>query len=372
MASNEDWYRVNRIHDLDSPALLIYPDRVMENIRLLKSMVDDITRLRPHMKTHKTREVTRLLLEAGIRKFKCATISEAEMLGICQAPDVLLAYQPVGPKLLRFIQLIKQFPQTRYSCLTDHRDAAGQMADVFSRAGLEVPVYLDLNSGQNRTGIAPGDRAIQLYIDCSRMKGIQPMGLHVYDGHIRDADFALRKKKCDEAFLPVEEMQFSLGNMGFADPVIVAGGSPSFSVHSKREKVECSPGTFIFWDKGYTDLCPEQHFLVAALVITRVISLPHSRIICTDLGHKAIAAENEITKRVFFPNAPQLMAISQSEEHLVLNSEMEHPHQIGDLFYGIPQHICPTVALYERGYTVENGQISGEWRILSRDRKISL
>src|ERR1700761_2512144 len=98
MAEN-NWYTIKDVEKLDTPALVIYPQRIKENIDILKGMIDDVSRLRPHVKTHKSKEATLLMLNAGITKFKCATISEAEMLGISNAPDVLLAYQPVGPKL---------------------------------------------------------------------------------------------------------------------------------------------------------------------------------------------------------------------------------------------------------------------------------
>ena len=70
------------------------------------------------------------MLDAGITKFKCATIAEAEMLGMCKAPDVLLAYQPVGPKLERFIKLIKTYPETQYSCLVDNIAAAEHISEA--------------------------------------------------------------------------------------------------------------------------------------------------------------------------------------------------------------------------------------------------
>src|SRR5215218_7702365 len=95
----EQWYHIKNVEEADSPAFIVYLDRVKENIRIIKTMIDDVTRLRPHIKTHKSKEICFLLLEAGIIKFKCATIAEAELLGITLAPDVLLAYQPVGPKL---------------------------------------------------------------------------------------------------------------------------------------------------------------------------------------------------------------------------------------------------------------------------------
>lgn len=370
--SNENWYAIDVVNELDSPALMVYPERVKANISTAIGMVDNVLRLRPHVKTSKCRETVQLMMEAGIQKFKCATIAEAEMLGMCKAPDVLLSYQPNGPKLQRFVTVIKKYPATRYSCLTDNVHAAQEMAAVFDLAGLKVPVYIDLNVGMNRTGIIPGSKVIELYTFCAELAGIEPVGLHAYDGHIRDVDFAVRSQRCDEAFSIVATLQKDLMVRGFPKPVIVMGGSPTFSVHSKRPEIECSPGTFVYWDKGYSDLCPEQQFLTAALVISRIISLPTATSICTDLGHKSVAAENEISRRVYFLNAPQLHAISQSEEHLVLEAGENHEYKTGDILYGLPFHICPTIALYERAITIEDRKVSGEWKTVARDRRIEI
>ena len=107
-----DWYTISNIAELDTPALVVYPDRVRENIRRAIDMVGDAARLRPHVKTHKSPQVTRMMLEAGILQFKCATIAEAEMLALEGAPDVLLAYQPIGPKVERLVALIQKFPKS--------------------------------------------------------------------------------------------------------------------------------------------------------------------------------------------------------------------------------------------------------------------
>ncbi|MEO6327798.1 MAG: D-TA family PLP-dependent enzyme [Ginsengibacter sp.] len=367
-----EWYHIKNISIIDSPSLVIYPDRVKENIQVLLSMIDDVKRLRPHVKTHKTKEATSLMMDACINKFKCATISEAEMLAMAGAPDVLLAYQPFEPKLQRFISLIKQYPKTRFSCLVDNPVSAKSIADAAFENEVEIPVYIDLNVGMNRTGIAPGDKAIELYKECIGMKGIKPIGLHAYDGHIRTKDIQQRIIECNNAFETVENMQKQLIKDGFVEPIIVAGGSPTFPVHAKRKDIECSPGTFIYWDRGYQNACPEQNFLPAALVISRVISLPGETKLCLDLGHKSISAENDLTNRVYFLNAPELKFISQSEEHLVVETIPDHSYKIGDVFYGLPIHICPTCALYERAFIVKNNEVCGEWEIIARDRKINI
>ena len=367
-----EWYHIKNINNVDSPALVIYPGRVTENISTLKTMIDDVRRLRPHVKTHKTKEAALLMIRAGINKFKCATIAEAEMLAMIDAPDVLLAYQPVGPKLQRFIELMKKYPATKFSCLVDNLVSAKSIAEAAIENKVDVTVYIDLNVGMNRTGIAPGDKAITLYESCANVKGIHLKGLHVYDGHIRALDIRERTIECNKAFEPVEDMRLRLAEKGLAAPVIIAGGSPTFPIHAKRKDAECSPGTFILWDKGYYDLCPEQRFAFAALVISRIVSLPGKTTLCLDLGHKSISAENELHKRVYFLNAPELKFLSQSEEHLVAEAGAGHSYKVGDVLYGLPFHICPTCSLYERASIIENNEVSGEWKIIARDRKISV
>ena len=364
---SDNWFEIKNIEELDSPALVVFPERVKHNIQLAIDMIGDVDRLRPHIKTNKSPDVAKLMLGAGITKFKCATIAEAEMLAQCNAPDVLLAYQPLGPKLKRFISLIKKYPSTNFSCLTDNITAASEQALAFVAENITVPVYFDLNVGMNRTGISPNENAIALFNHCKTLKGISVAGLHAYDGHIRDVDFEAKKQKCDQAFALVEQL-----NKKLKLPAIIMGGSPAFSVHCKRKNIECSPGTFVYWDKGYSDLCLEQNFLPAIVLVTRIISLPSSNKICTDLGHKSVAAENEITRRVFFLNAEGLKPVGQSEEHLVLETNEHHSYKVGDIFYGLPYHVCPTVALYERAFTIENGKVTGEWKTVSRDRKITV
>ena len=366
------WYWIQSVNQLDTPALVIYPDRVRQNIALLKSMIGDVSRLRPHVKTNKSREACQLMLDAGIRKFKCATIAEAELLARINAPDVLLAYQPNTAKIHRLLSLIKTYPATQFSCLVDNTVTARQLSEQAVADGLIVPMYVDLNVGMNRTGIAPGGAVLTLYTELDQLAGVRPVGLHAYDGHLRNLDMTVRTAQCDAAFWPVQLLHDTLLARGLGSPIMVMGGSPTFPIHAKRPGVECSPGTFIYWDNGYQTGLPEQPFQPAALVVGRVISLPDSTKLCIDIGHKSVAAEGELSGRISFLNAPELVPIGQSEEHLVVEAGSGHSYAVGDVLYGLPNHICPTVALYERAYTLENGAVSGEWLTIGRDRVLSV
>jgi D-serine deaminase-like pyridoxal phosphate-dependent protein len=370
--AEQEWYVIYDVDQLDTPALVVYPDRVKYNIDLVKTFIDDVARLRPHVKTHKSSDVTQLMLQAGITKFKCATIAEAEMLGMCKAPNVLLAYQPAGPKLDRFIQLIETYPDTSYSCLFDNIDTAKTIAEQAVKNHLQISVFLDLNVGMNRTGTVPDKQALELYITCLSIKGIKLIGLHAYDGHIHDADIAVREKRLNEAMKHVYCLSSAIIVKGYSEPVIIAGGSPTFPLLADVERIECSAGTFVYWDRGYQLAFEEQKFQTAALVIARVISLPDDTKICIDVGHKSVSAENELAKRIYFLNAPELVFTTQSEEHLVADAGKDHQYKVGDVLYGLPYHICPTIALYECAITIEYKQVTGSWKNIARDRKINI
>lgn len=365
------WYIIDDLVNIPSPALVVYPDRVEQNIQQLIEMAGSTERLRPHVKTAKSGEAITRMIKFGISKFKCATIAEAELLAHCEAADVLLAYQPVGPNVRRFLSLVQQFPKTVFSCLVDNIPAAQQLNKLAKENQVIVDIYIDVNVGMHRTGTLPAG-VLPLAADCQSLFQLKLKGLHCYDGHIHDVSLEERAKKCN-AYLPeIEALMARLSVLYATDFTLIVGGSPTFPIHIRRQDAECSPGTFIFWDKGYGDLLSEQAFLPAALVISRVISIIDDRKLCLDLGHKAVAAENELAKRIYFINAPQAEVVSQSEEHLVIALPPNHAYAIGDVFYGIPQHICPTVALYDNAYAIVDHQVCDTWQIEARKRKITI
>jgi len=365
-----NWFEIKNIEAIDSPALVIYKERVQQNIQSLIQM-KDVVHLRPHVKTNKISEVCKMMLNAGITKFKCATIAEAEMLGMINAPDVLLAYQPTVTKAKRLLLLAQKYPSTHFSCLIDDDENAEHISKVFSEKNITLDVYIDLNVGQNRTGIKP-ENAFQLYEDCEELNGIKIIGLHAYDGQIRDTDFQQRKINTDKAFSTVIELAEKIESSAQKKLNIIAGGSPTFPVHAQRKNIECSPGTFVFWDYGYKTQFTDEPFEYAALVFTRIISIVDEHTICTDLGHKSVGAENPIEKRIYFLNTENVQAVGQSEEHLVLKVDDSSRYKIGDVLYGVPCHICPTVALYERAIVVENNNAVNEWKVIARDRRITV
>lgn len=365
------WYVLSDASDVPSPALLVHPDRVVENIRRMVARVGDVSRLRPHVKTHKLPQVIALHLEAGIRAFKASTIAECEMVAAAGGPDVLLAYQPVGPNVARLLSLVRRFRGTRFSAVVDDAVSVRAIGQASAAAGEHVDLLLDLDCGMHRTGIAAGPGAEALYREIAAMPGVRPGGLHAYDGHLHQADAAKRAAACDAAMAPVRALGDRLVSAGLPVPRIVAGGTPTFPIHAAHSDVECSPGTCVFWDAGYAHALPDQDFLHAAVLMTRVVSRPGGSRVCLDLGHKAVASENP-HPRVVFPDLPDAVAVGHSEEHLVIETPRAADLRVGDVLYGIPWHICPTVALHDRAVVVRAGHAVEQWPIIARARALTI
>ena len=345
---------------IESPGLLVNPELVKKNIQWLLNQVDNNpARLRPHIKTHKTREVNQLLLASGITKFKAATIAEAELLALDEAPDVLLSMQPTGTTLVRFIELTKKYNKTSFACLLDDTQAAHALNTV----SFNQRVYIDLNMGMNRTGIKPEDSKPLIEL-VNQLPNLHLVGIHAYDGHIRDLDLEDRKKHVDLDFQSFYALLPHLSS----DLELVVGGTPSFLVHHSNPNYVCSPGTFVFFDTGYAKLYPANNLELAVQVIGRVISIPTNHTISIDVGHKSVAPENAIENRLQFIDHPDWKLLSQSEEHGIVEVGDSSAFQIGDVVRMYPYHICPTVALHQY-LQVGDGTV---WKVLARDRKITI
>lgn len=365
------WYKVNNINEVSSPAILVYPDRIEENIRRMIAVAGSPGRLRPHVKTHKMPEVVKLQMKHGITRFKCATIAEAEMALEAGAPDILLAMQPVGPALDRLFILKDRFRDASVGCIADNAHDIERISEMSVKTGLVTKVWLDINAGMNRTGIIPGKEASALFRKIAGSPMLVAEGLHIYDGHNHEHDPEIRRKISEDAFIPVAAMTGELEKEGFHRVSIVAGGTPTFPVHAAYKDAELSPGTILLWDWGYGESFRDMDFLHAAVLLTRVISKPAPGLLCLDLGHKAVASEMP-HPRVKFLDMDDYEFIGHNEEHLVIRTPDSEKFSTGDVLYAIPRHICPTIDRHDRATVVRNNLAEGEWEISARRRRITI
>ncbi|WP_149495563.1 D-TA family PLP-dependent enzyme [Roseiconus lacunae] len=370
------WFKIENEHEVPSPSLLIDVERVKRNLRRMLQWTGDRdpSVLRPHVKTHKLPQIVQLKRDAGIAKFKTSTIAECEMTAGAGGEDILMAYQPVGPNIDRFLDLIETFPATRFSTIVDCLKIAQQLADAAKGRRRTIDVYLDINVGMNRTGIVVGELAEQVYRFICESPQLRAMGIHAYDGHIHHHDKDTVVRMMEDAFTPVWQWRQKLEADGLSIPKVVGCGTPTSELMLRKNvdvDVEVSAGTSVLWDAGQPTFSPPMEFENAALILARVISCPTENTICIDVGHKAVAAEMQ-PPRILFEGLEDAEFVMQNEEHLVLRSNRAGDYPVGRTLYGMPVHICPTVALYDHVWRVEGGLAIERWPVTGRARRISL
>lgn len=370
--SPETW-QIVAPQQLESPGLVIFRQLLEHNLDEMVRIAGGPEALRPHVKTHKLREIVRLWLDRGVTRHKCATIAEAEMLAREQVPEILIAYQLVGPNIARWLELVRNFPHSRFASLVDHPQAALQLGAAAAARGLELDVLLDLNSGMDRTGAPLNRTAIELYELLASTSGLRPGGLHWYDGHHRQPDPAERRARVLLGWEQCLNFRDKLLLSGLPVPRLVAGGTGSFPIlaESGEPNLELSPGTTVYFDADLAERFPEMPFRCALGIFTRVISISGIDRLTLDVGHKACAADQPAGQRLWFPELPDARELQHSEEHLVIETGHASRFRLGEGLVAIPRHACPCSAVHQAATVIVDGQPSDRWTIAARDRRLS-
>ncbi|WP_116127074.1 alanine racemase [Lewinella sp. IMCC34183] len=366
----DDRYRVENIGEVDSPALLVFPAVIESNIDRALELTATYGGhcLQPHIKTVKTLEIARMAIDRGITRFKCSTVSEGELLGQAGAERVLLSYQLSDVKARRWQRLRDSFPGTEFSALIDNPDTARMLSGRFAERPLNV--YVDVNPGMDRTGIRPDDVPELLQI-IHELPGLELRGFHVYDGHLRDPDESARREQAGALFAKVESLRLPAETQYVRELEVVVAGSPNFPFYVGKRNTWVSPGTFFLWDAGYGDSFANWGFEPAALVLSRIISVVTDKKFCLDMGSKAVAPD-KAQPRMYFPGIGEYAVEGQWEEHLVIRVPDTSSYRVGEPFFAVPAHVCTTVNLYEELLPVTHGRVEEGWRVVARDRRITI
>ena len=333
-------YGITDEESVITPALVYYLDIVRKNTEEVIRIAGSAERLWPHVKTHKSIDMVRLLLGMGIHKFKCATIPECEMVAMAGATDAVLAYPIVGPNIARFLELEKMYPKCAFYAIGDDYGAIKALSDAAVK----------------------------------NLPGIDFCGMHCYDGNHNNSDFQQRLKDVKETDDQVDAIKASLEKDGISCRVMIMGGTPSFPCHAQLTGYYLSPGTCFVYDGGYKRNLPDISLTPAGILMTRVISHPADCMFTIDLGYKGIASDPAGARGAIVGLDDAEIAF-QSEEHWVFRmkegKEDKRP-QIGTMLYVIPTHICPTSALYSDILVAEGGKITAKWPVTARNRKINI
>ena len=357
-----------------TPYLTIDLDLLESNIRWLAAFARERgVGLRPHAKTHKCTAIARRQLAAGANGICCSTIDEAEVMVGAGLPGVLVTSPLVGlEKVRRFAELVERAGDVR--TVVDDAASAVALGEVLAQRSLTAGVLIDVDVGQNRTGVSPrgvGSMAATL----ASMPALRLNGLQAYAGHVQHmADAQQRRTAALAIHDVVRDLRRSLSGLLPDIAIVSGGGTGTHSLDADPTAfTEIQAGSYVFMDVEYEDIDPpgtiEWPFRTSLGIQTMVVSAPCPGTVTTDAGTKAIAV-NGPPPRIVTAGYTGFTYGFSGDEHgrITVPAGLENP-QVGTRLTCTVSHCDPTVALHDRLYGMRSGEIVEVLDVDARGRR---
>ena len=358
----------NRLEEVDTPALVLELDAFERNLRSLADAVSGRkVRVRAHAKTHKCPEIAKRQIAAGAIGVCCQKVSEAEAMVEAGIADVLVTNEVVGaPKLERLAALAKR---ARIGVCADDVGNVRDLQTAAARADTALEVYIELEVGMRRCGVAPEEPALALAHEIAGCAHLRFAGLQAYQGraqHLRT--IAERRAAIDAAAVAVRTTRELIEQAGIACPVVTGAGSGTFMLEIESGAWdEIQPGSYIFMDADYARnewAAPLPRFEHALFVLTTVMSRPSAQLAIVDAGLKASSVDSGMPG---VWRKPGLAYTQASDEHGWLEAPQgrELP-ALGEKLLLVPGHCDPTINLYDWYVCIRGGIVEALWPITAR------
>jgi D-serine deaminase-like pyridoxal phosphate-dependent protein len=346
-----------------TPSVYVSHDRLQRNIGAMhRQVLQNGCNIRPHIKTHKMPMIAQLQLDAGASGITVAKVSEAEVMARAGIGDIFIAYPVVGrDKLMRVKRLNRK---CRLILGVDSPECAEALAGIDGEQSFEV--RLEIDTGLKRTGLPP-EKALDAARTISRLKNIRLTGIYTFKGlTYRGAFTPDGSLAASEEASIMAEVKAALDRAGLAITEVSAGSTPTAIPASGCAGVtEVRPGTYVFYDYMNVKLGVCTLDDCAAVVRTTVVSIPHDDLIVVDAGSKSICPDIPLKADPYrfesygyVVQYPHLVLSRLSEEHGMLYvPENTRKPEIGEVISIIPNHICPTINLYDYLYLERDGEV---------------
>ena len=280
------------VSELDTPALCIDLDAMGANIASMSQFITSRGKQwRPHVKCHRSPIVAAKQIEAGAMGVTCARVSEAEVMATAGIRDILIAHMLVGQSKLKRVAKLCEVADPIVTI--DHYAQAEALSKVCLESNVQSRVIIEVDLGMDRVGIRPGAGAAKLRKGIERFKGIKPVGIMGYEGHLlRIVDHNEKRDRINDAMVVLKHTRDMLLNGGFTCDIVTAGGTGSYQFTSDCDGItELQAGGGIFGDPFYSQQCGVEGLMPALSVLTAVVSRPSLGRGIVDAGRKAIAAD---------------------------------------------------------------------------------
>jgi D-serine deaminase-like pyridoxal phosphate-dependent protein len=361
---------ITSLEQLETPVPVVDLDRLDRNLdRMAGYTSAHRLALRPHTKTHKSFKIGAEQLRRGAVGLTCATPLEAEVMALV-CDDLLLAYPPVGTaKLHRILSLPEH---VKLTVALDSVESAGQLGDAAAGRGRTVGVYVELDIGMHRVGVAGAEDVLNLVRFVAGHPSLVYRGIAFYPGHIRGGPATA--EQIDRLQLDLHETLRILGRAGLSPASVSGGSTPTvWQSHMIEGLTEIRPGTYVYNDRvtALAGACEWNDCALSVLATVVSTAVPGQAVV--DAGSKSLGREPSGTAEEGFGSLldrPEVTVARLSEEHgiLDLRATSWRP-RIGERVRIVPNHVCIAVHLHEQIYGVRGGTVETGWPVAARGRQ---
>jgi len=356
-----------RLEQVDTPALILELDAFEHNLRTLADMVRGRVRVRAHAKTSKCAEVSKRQMALGAVGVCCQKVAEAEAMVEGGIPDVLVSNEVVGPaKIERLAQLARR---ARIGVCVDDAGNVRDLDAAAQRAGAKLDVYVELEVGMGRCGVAPGEPALALARAVAACANLRFAGLQAYNGraqHVRSSED--RRALIDQAAAAVRMTRELLENSGIACPIVTGAGSGTFMFEVESGVWdEIQPGSYAFMDADYAKnewAAPLPRFEHALFVLATVMSRAKPGRAIVDAGLKASSVDSGMP--AVWRRAGLTYTLASDEHGFIEIAPGAAAPALGEKLLLVPGHCDPTINLYDWYVCVRGGVVEALWPITAR------
>ena len=352
---------------IDTPSLVLDLDAFERNLaRMVTALQGSKVRLRAHAKSHKCPQIALRQIALGAIGICCQKLSEAAVFVQAGIQDILITNEVMGDAKLRHLAPLAR--SARIGVLVDHPQQVQALAAAAKSHAVNLDVYIEINVGSNRCGVAPGEAAAMLARQIVANPPLRFAGLQCYHGaaqHLR-----LPQDRATAIAGAVEAARMSrqaIEACGIAVERITGAGTGSF-LHERDSGVfnEIQAGSYIFMDRDYSDNQRAESditFEHALFVRTTVMSRNAAAFAVIDAGLKASSVDSGM------PTVWQrtdLRYIKAADEHGVLSTSDAAALSLGDQLMLVPGHCDPTVNLYDELVCIRGDRVEALWPISAR------
>jgi D-serine deaminase-like pyridoxal phosphate-dependent protein len=369
---------------IDTPAILVDLDKLEANIDSMAQRAADAgLKLRPHTKVHKSTYVSDLQIKAGAIGVSVSKLGEAVVYADAGQGDIMVVHPFYGDH--KFAALKSLVERADISCVVDSVEGALGISQVGQAVDKKIPMLLKIDTVCRRFGALPGEPALKMARELTRMPGAELVGIITHEcssSEISPEGIARLAFECASSMSATASM-FRKDGINIRD--IVMGSTPAARALCRDAKyfpdvTEIHPGAYVFGDWVYMNGFSMLEDECAASIMVTVISRPSPDRACIDGGYKTFSADAMLfmaaragEARPWSPTfgtvkgRPDIKVARLTEEiGVVTLTNPENGLNVGDRLEIIPNHISLAVNLHDKLYGVRNGKFEREIPVVCR------